>query len=265
MLLLPHKKVRATVNFYVKAGIPFLYTVNRSNMAVKCKIGSFSSNRNRFEPHELTFIKKVKHNIIENGLHYAALYDSANKDLTRDPVYFAYSKHCRPGKIYPTVYNVDIKSAYWQTAYHLNLIPDSLFKEGNDTYTISKKTRLAAIGSLAKKVSTYEFDGQRQFLKSNSVEDTDFLWNMICSRVGNVLMEVSKHLSKSFIFFWVDGIYLTNFDAAKKAASLFKKYGYESSVQKLHSASVTESYINVRPDAGNKIKPFHYSENRHRI
>ena len=264
-MLLPINKVRKTVRHYIANKIPFTYSTNRSNISVKCEFGSYSSDRNKFPPHELSFIKKVKRYVIDNDLHNQALASASRRELTSDPVYFAYGKRCRPGKMFDVVYNVDIKSAYWQTAYMMGLLSEEIYREGNDVSKISKKTRLAAIGSLAKKTTVYEYDGVKQRVLESKSEETEFLWNIITSKVGNVLIDVSKSLKEDLIFFWVDGIYLSSKSAANKAVSVFKKHGYDCQITKLESAEVTESHILVMPGAGEKIKPFYYGKDKMKI
>lgn len=264
-MLLPINKVRKTVRHYIANGIPFTYSTNRSNMSVKCEFGSYSSDRNKFPPHELSFIKKVKKYVVDNDLHNQALSNATRRELTSDPVYFAYGKRCSPGQKFNLIYNVDIKSAYWQTAYMMGLLSEEIYKEGNDTSKISKKTRLAAIGSLAKKTTVYNYDGHKQRVLETKSEETEFLWNIITSKVGNVLIDVSKDLKKDLIFFWVDGIYLSSKQSADKAVTIFKKHGYDCQITKLESAEVTDRHILISPGKGEKIKPFYYGKDKVRI
>jgi len=270
MILIPINKVRNAVRQYLKHKIPFTYSVSLHRITVRCDKGSCGSNNNRFPPGELHFIKQVKNHVLNNGLHYAVQQNCTRQELNATPVYFAYNKQIKIGEHFRTVYNVDMKSAYWETAYRLGLLSDQIYYKGKDEKQISKKTRLAAIGSLARKVTVYQFDGKEQKLLSDEQEETNFLWNLICSKVGNILTSVAKDIGKDFIFFWVDGIYVSSKHAAEKVERLFKEHGYDSSVTKLVCADVTKTHINVKTGVVKKkyidgqkietdIKPFYYS------
>ena len=108
-----------------------------------------------------------------------------------------------------------------------------------------KQVRLAAIGSLAKKRKVYTYDGvhERQLEVIRS-EKTEVLWDVICNKVGQCLVDVARACGDDFIFFWVDGVYVHK-RATKKVVALFKKWGYESKVNELKSIDVTEKNIFV--------------------
>lgn len=276
MILLPMKKVRGTVKHYLKNKIPFTYTVTTNTISVRSQIGKFASNNGSFPAHELSFIKQVKEFIVKNGLHHNTIMDFEKDKDVKDVLYFAYNKNLFPGNYFEDVYNIDIKSAYWETAYKLGLLPDHLYDRGKDANQISKKTRLACIGSLAKKSSTYGFDGKEQRLLSDDKEETNELWDIICYKVGLVLRDVAKRLKGDFIFFWVDGIYVKGARASIESSRIFKNYGYESEITKLQNISVTKKQILVRTNEkkirvvdGKKIetdiKPFYYTGRKNRI
>lgn len=277
MILLPINKVRKTVQYYLKNKIPFVYSVTTNTIRVNCPVGSYASNNSGFPAHELAFIKKVKETIIKNGLHHNVISSFRKESDVKDVLYFAYNKKLRSGDYFGNVYNVDIKSAYWETAYKLDLLPDHIYKKGKDPDQISKKTRLACIGSLARKRTTYEFDGKKQKLLSDDIEETNELWDIICYKVGFMLRDVAIKLNNDFIFFWVDGIYVNGKAAADKAKKIFNHLGYDCEISKLQNISITDKQILVKTNEiatrvvngikiDTDIKPFFYSgKGRYRI
>lgn len=271
MIPISMNKVRKTALFYIKNKVPFTYEVSLSNISIKCELGSYTSNNRDFPAHELYFIKKVKNHVLGSAKTNDLISES--KVSNKSPIYFSYSKNIKPGQIFKHAYNIDITSAYWYAAKQLGIIDDEIFAEG---LKVSKKTRLACIGSLAKKTSLYEFDGVKQKHIRDDVAPTAPLWNIICHKVSDVLIECAKKVSPGFIFFWVDGIYVSNLESAKRAASVFKKLGYDSKIEKLNSIKITSNKILVHTGVikeriidgvrvSSDAKPFHFNPKTNRI
>ncbi len=254
-------KIRNTINFYIKNSIPFLYDVNNQRITVKAKIGNYTSNDGQFPANELNFIKQVRQSIIKQGLHIP-LRKRCKKVLDKDGTeyyafnagrvhYYYYHPKLKPGDVIEDCYNVDLNLAYWETARMLGLLPMEIYEKGK---TITKRTRLACIGSLAKKTKHYEFDPKQpdhkrqRYVGTTHNRETEFLWDIICYEVGKLLYKVAQEMGDDFLFFWVDGIYVRK-GGVKKAEKAFRMAGYECKTLDVEKITVTDKRIIVKiPD-----------------
>ena len=182
---------------------------------------------------ELKFIKSVrgyiKRNEIYNLPHFV--------DNQIFPEQIHYVKVARVPKFqkFDNVCEVDIDQAYWETAYQLGIVSDEIYVAGSKG-NISKKARLTALGSLAKKKYNYKFKG-RDLIEMTVEKDEllENLWFTICKRVSDVMNKVIIALNGDFIFYWVDGIYFNNTpENVSKAMSVFIEYGYNSKFKKIN-------------------------------
>lgn len=232
-------------------------------ISVNSKWGSYTSMSFQYKMRDLHFIKKVKQYIIKHKLY------EPYSDFKKEKVaYFDYGKSIKPKDHFDKVVNIDITAAYWETAYQKGLLSKEIYdqgmsfdyallegkareqiladiKSGLDITTVLKKVRLAAIGSLAKKVKVYSFDGKKQTLVDTiRQEHTEILWDVITVHVGKVLQEAARACGKDFIFFWVDGIYIKK-SSSNAVKAVFKKHGYKFKVNPIKSIDVTEKNIYV--------------------
>lgn len=235
-LLATHQQVRKAVATYIKHKKPFTYIIQNQTITVDCKYGSYTTRNTDYTIDDINFIKEVKQTIVKNGLHHQYI-----GERTKKVMYFKYSSQIRPGDDFRDCINIDLSAAYWETAYMLGLLSKDTYKRG---FKVSKQVRLAAIGSLAKKKRVYEFDGRKQRLLDITRSETEFLWDVICDRVGDLLCRVADKCGDDFIFFWVDGIYVKK-RSAKKVERLFNNAGYGFKSNPIKAVSVTKRNIFV--------------------
>lgn len=222
---------------YKKRHIPYTVEIQNETFTVRSKRGHYTTRDSTYSIEEINFIKDVKNYIIKNQLYLEHRQTNVKKVM-----YFKYNRKLKPGNVYHNVINIDLTSAYWETAKMLGLLSDELYLRGQ---SIRKQVRLAAIGSLAKKRRVYKYDGKKvSLVEQKRNELTEFLWDVICDRVGSLLLATAKGVGGKFIFFWVDGIYVE-----KGAEGLVKKYfnsaGYECKITKLKSIEVADKNIFV--------------------
>ena len=136
------------------------------------------------------------------------------------------------------------KGMTWKEALIKGIIDQDKFQQ---ICPISKRTRLAALGSLAKVVKTFEFDGtsnkQKLILEQRS-ELTEHLWDEICYQVGKVMNSAAKECGPGFIFFWVDAIFIRK-NCLKKVQEHFKDAGYEYKIEKCSEIEFLKHTVKV--------------------
>lgn len=238
----PKKKIAAVLKWYKRKKIPYIFEIQNETITIKSQSGSFVSRSSEYEIDELNFIKSVKQYVIKNDLQEKFRRKYTAEGADKKVKYFHYSSRIKPGDRFDNVINIDLSSAYWETANQFGLLSPELYKAG---LKVRKQVRLAAIGSLAKKVRVYKFDGRKLVALDKKISDkTHFLWPAICDHVGKLLVKTAKLCGDGFIFFWVDGIYVKK-GYEQKVYKAFKAAGYKYSVNDLKAISVTEKYIYV--------------------
>jgi len=205
---------------------------------------------------ELSFIRSVRRHIIKKEVYLEPRFQE--NQLFGSDVHYVKVARVPLGKTFTNVCEVDIDQAYWETAYQLGIINDSIYVKGSKG-NISKKARLTALGSLAKKTYQYKFKGDK--LVDTIIDSEPLLenlWFTICKRVSDVMHKVIEGIGKDFIFYWVDGIYFNNTpENVAKAMGLFMDNGYNSKFKKINQISFNERGFIVN-DYGEIKREFTY-------
>jgi hypothetical protein len=215
-------KVKAEFLFDMK--MPFKVTKSGSSYHLESSIWDEKARKKSklFTPNDLSFINRVRNHIEKtevDDLFYRNQYSEYDID------YIQVNPKIKKEDTFEDLFCLDISSAYWQTAYMLGIVDKKLYNEG---MKMGKVVRLASLGSLAKKRTTWEYDGKYFYRNKPTVSPHSNLWYAICKRVSDVMTKAMLSLGQDFIFYWVDGIYFKNTPENRlKISSLFLDYGYE--------------------------------------
>lgn len=244
-----NRQVLNTMRTYIRNNAVYTFSKQNETLILQSPWGDISTRHKHYRIQDLNFISRVRREIIKDETYLPW----AGKVLPK-PVYNKYAD-LKMGEVFNDVVNIDISSAYWETAWKLGLLREETYLAGNEpaqyeertgkkgTYKVvvggmTKQVRLAAIGSLAKKVLTYTYDGINQPVKEiKHQEHTEILWDAICCHVGDLLVKVAKACGPDFIFFWVDGIYIKR-SSAKVVEKMFKQAGYQYKINPLKKIEV---------------------------
>lgn len=238
-----NKKLENVVDSFVHNGIPFKCKVTNGRTELYSKVGNYMNKEGMFPSHELNFIKSVKANIIKKKL-YEKIPNKFLTEKERSTVkYYTYNNRYKAGSIVDNIYEVDMKSAYWNMLNSEGLLTEKLYSDGN---YVSKKSRLAAVGTLAKKTEIYEFDGVQQHTMPEEISElTEHIWYHICDKVGNILAKIARACGKDFVFFWVDGIFIHK-NSLEKVKSMMAEEGFNFSVDKCKYIKFEEKKLIVK-------------------
>jgi len=206
------------------------FTLTKVNNSLKLEsdwFGDSSSSPNRkLPPEELGFIKRVRNHVIRERIYEQFI------DHLYFPIDIRYVDVCKhiPESKFENVIEIDINQAYWETAFKLGVISESLYKEGGkSSKKISKIGRLISLGSLARKEVKYTYQGRKLIKDKTTRSDlTENIWYSICKRVSDLMSEAKDIAGEDFILYWVDGIYLKyNSGKVAQKVKMFKEYDYE--------------------------------------
>lgn len=255
MFFIDHKDVVQQVENFQRLGIAFKVKAGNSRMYIQGEMGDYMTGNNKIPMRELVYIDLVKKHIVREQLY-------ANFPILKKPKidYYRHSKKIRSMKDLKNCYEVDLKSAYWEMANKMGLLDPAMYAKAstinpktNELY-MGKLTRLAAIGSLARKFRIYKFDEDGNMTKRREHSKlTAHLWDHICIRVADIMNRAVKAAGNEFVFFWVDAMFVSSAKARDKVIASFKDDGYKFSVMPVQQINFKDK-IEVRASAHKRPK-----------
>lgn len=247
------------IQLFIDHKIPYVmrYSSN-GHCVVRTEVegwGDWQNKEASFPSRDLQFIKSVKEHVVKNKTYRniknifcdrkGVLKEKAGKKIK----YFYYNKKIQPGFYMENVFEVDLKNAYWDTNYQMKLVDEDIYKKG---LTVAKKSRLAAIGSYAKKTSVIKYDGIEQKQEPDELSiKTAFLWHTISHKVGKIMAKASRVAKANFLFFWVDACFVQA-ESVEAVKAYFASMGYNCSVIKCEWIQFDEKGINVHSEQKGK-------------
>lgn len=270
MIARPTKTVREQMNYWERTRkIPFLFTVAKGRCYLAGEAGNFMTDTDMLPMRELHNIKMVKDHILKNQLHL-----DFPKVRKKDIKYFMYNKKLQSMTPATKCYEVDLNHAYWEMANKLVLLREDIYRKADakDPETgrpmMGTPTRLACIGSLARRRSFYEFNGFTERRWKEPISPTAHLWDYICLEVSNIMQKGAKAAGKDFCFFWVDAAFVTTTKARDKVLASFKKSGFKAKIRQIDSIEVVHEFLHdtikvIRADK--TVKNYPYSKKNRNI
>lgn len=180
-----------------------------------------------------------------------ACFAKLQKDLKKKPVpvvemdklsYFIHD--FKQDEYIGDVLNIDLKSAYATV-----LLKDGLIT--NETYEYickgTKQERLTSVGMLASKKQHFKFDaGCITGVPEEIVSPYSPFFFYCVKRVGEIMDELKAICGNSYLFTWVDGIYLRpDVNAAEQCESYINSIGHNYTVEYLKEFQVKIGAKNV--------------------
>lgn len=237
--------------------LPFTFVSSGSSNELYSYAWNFKSLDKSFDIKNMNFVKKVKKYAIDNEVALKFLsYDYRDLDIQ----YIKIKDKVKEGDVFEDVCCLDIKNAYWQTAVLMGVISNELYEEG---LSKDKVTRLASLGSLAKRKDVFKFDGETYKLVETirSVE-TENIWFGICKRVSDIMQELVALLGDDFVFYWVDGIYFKRSDEnIKKINDFLDNCSYECKFEDVSKIEFFKDQFKVYSKLGRSSKSFGWKAN----
>lgn len=250
--VISRKELVALSDSLEKNKMPYTYLLNNHTSKIECALGNFMATDSLIPLHELWLVAWVKNYVLKNEIHKKI------KNICRDweSIRYLRVKH-KPRKVFHRIYEVDLDRAYWETAFETGVISDELYWRG---LWVDKKTRLAAIGQMAKRTDVWKFDGETMRVgKTNISKQTQHLWFNVCYKVGLLMERAARLCPDATLFYWVDGIYVTNKKAAKKIVRFFHSKDYPSKIRPIRKFVYTPTMIKIHEK---KVRKFYVSSGK---
>lgn len=177
------------------------------------------------------FIKHMQRQSVFSTTNDLKRYmDSSLKNIStidRESVRYYNAKIIGKPLYLETVYNIDINAAYPTCLLNSKLIDHGLYSK---LMTLNKEERLAAIGMMAsrKRIFTINSGEVQQYEETESPYSKYFFFCV--KSIADLIFECELITGLSFIFSWVDGLYVDDRFQAEKCRRLLAKAGYRSTV-----------------------------------
>ena len=264
--LISYEQLMLDTEFYRAIGKKYKLERSGSSLAVFAANGVkyFCSTVNEgrtstnLPSNKLWFIMKVKRYIEKNDLINTI---KPNYKKQSEISYIAMSDKVGEGEHFKTPYSVDIKGAYWEAAYKGGWLSHPLYLEGLD---MDKRIRLASLGSFAKRIYQYEFNGKVE--KMVNVKEPMFphvFFNQ-AKTIFRVMEACREAAGDDFLFYWTDGIYVKNKRAAKLCEKKLMELGYQYKTESLVSITRLSNGFQTVEDKLKKDGKFKRSEKMYR-
>jgi len=253
----PRDQLVAKSNFLYVNKMPFTLVTSGSANELYSDIWNFKSTDKTFEVKNMNFVKKVKKYAIDN---YVAMKFIGSNFREMDIQYVSVKKDVQSGDTFEDICCLDIKNAYWQTAFLMGVISKEIYEEG---VTKDKITRLASLGSLAKKKEVFRFDGENyRMIDTIRNYETENIWFAICHRVSEIMKVLVSDLGGDFLFYWVDGIYFKRTDEhIKKVTDFLESCSYECKFEDVSKVEFFDDKFLVYSKLGRSSKSFGWKAN----
>lgn len=144
-----------------------------------------------------------------------------------------------------TVYSIDINAAYPTCLLNSGLIDDKMYGK---LMRLDKDERLAAIGMLASRKKIFNvIAGNVVSYEDVKSEYSKFFFHCV-SVIGNLIWQCEILTGLSYIFSWVDCLYVKDLDAAKICKQELHKRNYNSEICTLKDFQYNflTDHINIR-------------------
>ena len=233
----------------------FKLSVTTFTKRLECAYGTFKySQKGTIKPWELYFIAKVKRHIMaldnypvvkQENLQYIKNYITGNKRHSKE------------------IYEIDLSAAYWTLTYRDGWLSTEIYNEG---LKLSKKIRLVALGALAKRTTTMDFNGYTfENFKLQPLSPAATVFFNATKRVSQLMNEARNICGTDTFFIWSDAIFFKGNDNLIKLKQFFKdnkiniKYFKIDSINyRNHIATVKSEDYAKRNDDKKALRPFNF-------
>lgn len=199
-----------------KSNMPFTLTESNYRIQIESAFINRVFNKNMLGKMAFVAGRKIESDIKKTGL------ETPNISYTRN---YLFSNDLNRSE---KIYCIDLKSAYAQTLYNFGLISENTLSLLSK---IRKPDRLAAVGMLASNSYVYTCKGDKTLSTEHKRKITSGWFFFCVAEIQKLMENIAAIIGKSFIFFWVDGIFFENKKDFTVISEIIKKTGYGYTVE----------------------------------
>jgi hypothetical protein len=195
-------------------GEHFKLTLTTFTKKIECNIGTFRYlSCSEIPLNEMYFIKKVKKHVL-NLPQYPVV---KNSDISYIKNYITGDNKTFTSQLI----EIDLSAAYWSITYQDGYISKEIYEEG---LKLSKKIRLVALGALARKLTTIEFDGYSYSPPvTEPLHPSATVFFNACLKTSAIMNNLRALMPDDVFFIWSDAIFFRGYENFKKVSDFLKK------------------------------------------
>lgn len=210
-------------------------------------------------------LKRIELNLIKMVKEYCEDHNFKVKVNKKYISYIRVNDNFKNGIHKRDLFEIDLKAAYWNLAYRYKYISKAIYnkglnldaegneikpkrnKYGNICNHIGKTARLIALGNLAKTYTEFTFDGKKYRIPRRvRSEQTENIFFKVSSETDAIMKMLSILAGDSYLFYWVDAIYVRGQNAVDMIADyLTNTVGIDFKIVPIYKLLKTKSYITV--------------------
>lgn len=209
----------------------------------------FSELPQTMAPHMFGAISHLKSNAIK--------YEYEKSPKQRKVNYFDFNiSHEK--RLIKNVVELDIKQAYWQSAYQMGLLSQKIFDNYANKKGAFKLARNMAIGNLYSEKLVYECDKKNDTYLETIPKIAPRTYTNICFKIDMLMSEVKMHLENDFYFYWVDAIFVKNTPSViSEVKRIIDFYDFNFENKGIFNIFNTENMTEVINPANLEVRKFH--------
>lgn len=232
-----------------KKGKPFtLISTTFTKTIVTEGVEYYYSSAKELSQAELSLIKQVKDYVVNKNIK-ANLYGKR--------IHYTDKSTIKNGEYIDKLYEIDLKSAYWNFAFKNGFISKEIYNKGNNQQKIGKKARLISLGNLAKRTISISFDG-KEFEKKAIVETagTADIFFKVSQQTDTIMNHCKFIAGNDYLFYWVDAIFIKGDETLKQISDYLKDINIDFKIVEIKKILKTPEFIKVWDDSRVEPRPF---------
>lgn len=225
----------------VKKGVKFkiVKTSSKFRIITDTHDYTYQANYSDLKPSEMYFFKYLEKNIIPVKLEDVQTIKARINYIYYNRSVMYEARHENKMLTFENCYEIDLNSAYWESARRLGIINTEVYERG---LTLSKKVRLMALGNLAKRPINMYYDGQKYYSERAPIPPMAKYFFACADYTDNIIAEIFNRNIEFCIFYWVDALFVKGEIKDEICAHLDEiKFPYK--IKPIDSIIFTSDYI----------------------
>lgn len=231
-------------NFLATLKVPHIITRSNYTIRITCSFFDVYFYQNEQSKKAFSVANCIKSDVKKSEANGHIRPDISRHDLR----YFYFNKtEVLRKTIGRDVFNIDIKSAYLNVLNNAGVLSEKTYAMAS---AAPKPVRLACVGMLAARKDVFSYDDAGDVSHSKIVLPTEN-WFFYCVQiVGDIMMNISRLVGSSFLFFWVDGAFFLGEENVIKVREYLDGLNYKYSFDVCRNFNLVEnanhSYISYQ-------------------
>lgn len=221
--------------------VPFKLRQTIGSKHIICEFGEYIwYPKSAFKKSDLYFIKKVR-------LHCENLKPVKFNEKS---ISYIRSGKMKAGTLKSELYEIDLSSAYWELAYKSKYISKEIYEEGQK---VNKIVRLMALGNLAKRPTSFEFDGQKFVtIEKDEFPKTSGFFFEVSRQTDQIMKMLTILLGFDFLFYWVDAIFIQGENKKELIIEYLEYHNIKYKLKPIYQITKSSNKITVIEEKGEK-------------